>query len=513
MNDNHKTNSKIKGLEELAVLLSKEQVQGKKVILCHGVFDLLHIGHIRHFEQAKKFGDVLAVTTTPDHYVNKGPGRPVFNEALRAEAIAALDYVDYVAINDWPTAVETIRLLAPDFYIKGSDYSNAAEDRTGGIALEEAAVQSVGGQIAFTNEITFSSSNLINQHLPVLGKEISDYLASFSSKFSADSVIRYLEQAQSLKVLVVGETIIDEYVYCETLGKSGKEPILAIRQINSERFAGGVVAVANHIAAFCDKVELLTFLGQVESQENFICENLSDNVETRFLYMEENAPTIIKRRFVETYPFQKMFELYVMDEGESKPAETKALCGVLEELLPKYDAVVVTDYGHGMLGPEAVDVLCDKAKFLAVNTQANAGNLGFNTVSKYPRADFLSVSEKEIRLDARSRRKDLRLIVEDVAQRLSCERMIITRGQGGCLCYGREEGFLEVPALSSQVVDRMGAGDAVFSIAGLCAAQKAPMELVGFVGSVAGAQAVGTIGHRESLQRSGMSRHIETLLK
>ena len=122
----------------MAGLLGQEQTKGKKVILCHGVFDLLHIGHIRHFEEAKKRGDILAVTTTPDHFVNKGPGRPVFNEGLRAEAIASLDCVDYVAINQWPTAVETIHLLSPDYYVKGSDYSNPAEDRTGGIALEEA---------------------------------------------------------------------------------------------------------------------------------------------------------------------------------------------------------------------------------------------------------------------------------------------------------------------------------------------------------------------------------------
>ena len=136
MNANHSTNHKIKGLEELAGLLRDEQAKDRKVTLCHGVFDLLHIGHIRHFEQARKFGDVLAVTTTPDQFVNKGFGRPAFNERLRAEALAALSCVDYVAINQWPTAVETIRLLRPDYYVKGSDYAHAADDRTGGITLE-----------------------------------------------------------------------------------------------------------------------------------------------------------------------------------------------------------------------------------------------------------------------------------------------------------------------------------------------------------------------------------------
>ena len=105
-------NKKIKKISDLAEIL-REIRSGKKLVLCHGVFDLLHIGHIRYFEQAKKYGDILIVTVTPDRFVNKGPERPAFPENLRAEAIAALDVVDYVAINEWPTAVETIHILKP----------------------------------------------------------------------------------------------------------------------------------------------------------------------------------------------------------------------------------------------------------------------------------------------------------------------------------------------------------------------------------------------------------------
>jgi len=112
--------SKISTLDELAVQVRAEKEGGAKIVHCHGVFDLLHIGHIRHFDEAKKMGDILVVTLTPAHLVNKGPGRPVFTESLRAEAIAALNCVDHVAINKWSTAVETINLLAPDFYVKGS---------------------------------------------------------------------------------------------------------------------------------------------------------------------------------------------------------------------------------------------------------------------------------------------------------------------------------------------------------------------------------------------------------
>ena len=175
--------------------------------------------------------------------------------------------------------------------------------------------------------------------------------------------------------------------------------------------------------------------------------------------------------------------------------------------------VIVTDYGHGMFGPEAVKILCEKAKFLAINTQLNAGNRGFNTVSKYPRADLICVSENEIRLEARSHSRNLTEIITEISQNLSCERVLITRGPDGCITYSEGEGFFDTPALAARVVDRIGAGDAVFFVAALCAAQRAPMELIGLIGNAAGAEAVATIGHQSSIERLGLSRHIKALLR
>ena len=504
---------KVKNLQDLGSVLRSSQADGKKIVQCHGVFDLLHIGHIRHFKEAKKFGDLLVVTTTQDEFVNKGPGRPVFNQDLRAEAIAALDCVDYVAINESPLAVESIRVIRPDYYVKGSDYREAADDRTGGIVLEEEAVKSVGGQLVFTDDITFSSSNLINRHLPIFSNETSNFLLDFGRRHSADQIIDYVEGARALKVLVIGETIIDEYVYCETLGKSGKEPVLAARHVNGEKFAGGIIAVANYVSALSDNVGLVTFLGKANPQEEFISKNMDPKIQTSFLYMDDDAPTIVKRRYVEHYPPQKLFEVYEISERDCNRAEAQALNSKLLQELPQYDVVIVTDYGHGMLLPEAIELLCSQARFLAVNTQVNAGNRGFNTLSKYGRADFICVSESEIRLEMRDRRTDLKEIVRIMSERLSCDRMLITRGEQGCLCYSKQEGFCEVPAFALQVIDRVGAGDTLFALASLCVAQNAPMEVVGFVGNAGGAQAVASLGPQSSIERLSLTRHIEALLK
>lgn len=154
--------NKIYTIEELALMRTSGQLHALaaypafQLVHAHGCFDLLHIGHIKHLEEARRLGDILVVTITPDIYVNKGPGRPLFNENLRAEAIAALSCVDYVAINKWPTAVEAIKHIKPDIFIKGSEFRN---NPTPAIIEEEEAVNSIGGKLVFTGGNVISSSS------------------------------------------------------------------------------------------------------------------------------------------------------------------------------------------------------------------------------------------------------------------------------------------------------------------------------------------------------------------
>ena len=167
---------KIVEIKELVEICKEKRNEGKRIVHCHGCFDLLHPGHIRHFKAAKEFGDILVVTITPDKFVRKGSERPIFNAQLRIETIAALEVVDYVSLNKWDTAVRTIKSLKPDFYVKGNDYSNRSKDVTGNILLEEEAVKKGGGEIKFTNEISFSSTRIINEHYSILSDEAKDYI-------------------------------------------------------------------------------------------------------------------------------------------------------------------------------------------------------------------------------------------------------------------------------------------------------------------------------------------------
>ena len=153
---------KILTLEDLAKKCGALRESGKKVVHCHGCFDLMHPGHIKYFQASKEMGDALVVTVTPDEFVDKGPGRPVFNQTLRAESIAALECVDYVAINKYPTAETTLRLLRPHFYVKGQEFERL-EDKTGKIQKENEVVKEIGGEMRFTQEIVFSSTKLLKE--------------------------------------------------------------------------------------------------------------------------------------------------------------------------------------------------------------------------------------------------------------------------------------------------------------------------------------------------------------
>jgi rfaE bifunctional protein nucleotidyltransferase chain/domain len=507
----HKVSPKILTLDRLVETLGPLR-QKKKIVLCHGVFDLLHVGHLRYFEEARAMGDVLVVTLTSDPFVNRGANRPAFGEDLRAEMIAALACVDYVAINPAPTATDLLKKIRPNVYVKGPDYRNAENDLTGRIGEEEEAIKSVGGQIAFTGGITFSSTNLINRHMPQLPEEVRGYLDQFATRHPASEIIGYLKKAEGLKVLLVGETIIDEYVYCDAIGKSSKEPTLVIRKLSSEQFAGGILAAANHVASFAGEVGVLTMLGTENSYESYIEEKLAKNIK-RIFVRRQKSPTIVKRRFIENYYFAKLMEIYEINDALLSEEEDSVMCDALREHLPNYDLVIVIDFGHSMISGRAIELLRKKAKFLAVNAQSNAGNLGYHVLSKYSSPDYMTAMENEIRLEARDHRGDIKKMVPKVCNKLKAKRMIMTRGKNGCLAYEPGQPMLEVPAVAGKVVDRIGAGDAFLSVSSLLAAQAAPLECVALAGNVAGAMAVATVGNRTPIDRGAMFKFVDSILK
>jgi rfaE bifunctional protein nucleotidyltransferase chain/domain len=504
---------KVRTIDELAVITNQLRRAGKAVVHAHGAFDLLHLGHVRHLEAARRLGDILVVTVTSDQFVNKGPGRPVFNENLRAEMLAALEYVEWVAVNPSPDAVSAIESIRPAVYVKGQDYQNPQGDVTGKITKEREAVEALGGTLKFTDEVTFSSSQLINRHLNVFEPHIREHLDTLRNDGGLVDMLALIESIKNYRVVLVGDAIIDEYQYVLPMGKSPKENMIATRFQDQELFAGGVFAAANHLATFCREVEIITALGGDESFEELIRKSLLPNVKLHSL-VRSGAPTTRKRRLIDPSYMRKLFEVYFMDDEPLTVDLQRELDTMIAKITPDADVVIVTDFGHGLIGPSAIATLTANANFLGINTQSNSANHGYNLVTKYAKADYICIDTPEARLALSDRVSG----VGDIAHRLlrdriDCQKIIITQGKHGCVTYERGDVVHTIPSFAGNVVDTVGAGDAFFAVTTPLVAAGAPMHRVGFIGNVVGALKVEIIGHRRSVDKASLIKAITGLLK
>ena len=505
--------NKVRKLDELAEIAGQARREGRRVVLAHGVFDLLHLGHVRHLEEASGHGDLLIVTVTADRYVNKGPGRPVFTDQLRAQMVAAVEQVDWVAVNEAPTAETVLHAIRPDVYVKGQDYVDAAEDVTGGITRERHTVEQYGGRIAFTDDITFSSSSLINRHLNIYNPELNEYLEILRGKNILPDLLGLIEKVRDYRVLLVGDTIVDDYQYVQTLGKSPKENMIATLHCGRELFAGGVIAAANHVAAFCKQVDVITCLGAAESHEDLVRQHVKPNVGLHLLH-REGKPTTRKTRFVENGYMRKLFEVYHMDETPVAGAEENWLAEKIVAMAGDYDLVIATDFGHGMITRRLVETLIGHSRFLAVNTQSNSANLGYNLIVRYPRADFVCIDAPEARLAVADKFSDIGVVASEILpSRVGCSRLIITHGKHGCVAYDKAVGLSRVPAFTSTVVDTVGAGAAFLAVTSPLVASGGPMDQIAFIGNAVGAMKVGILGHRSSIEKAPLVKFITALLK
>ena len=505
---------KILELENLAKIVAKHKAKKKKIVLCHGVFDLLHLGHIKHFEEAKKNGDLLVVTVTPDKYVYKGPNKPVFSLNQRIETLAALNIIDYVAANRWESAIETIKIIKPNIYCKGPDYKDNSFDYTKKILEEKQAIKSIKGKIVYTSdEVVFSSSNIINKFGDIYTDTQKSMIKKISKKFSFKQINKMIDGMKNLKVLVIGETIIDQYYFCEALGKSGKEPVLALRDINMEQYPGGAAAVARHLSDFCKSVTLLSMLGEDGKYKNYIKNSLAKNISCDFIY-KKDSPTIVKKRYIEKNNQKKVIGVYDLNDELLQKKNEEEFNKKLLKLIPKHDLVMLTDYGHGLISDKTAKKICNKSSFLSLNAQVNAANTGYHTMNRYKNVECAVINETELQHEMRDKNSSTKLLMAKLAKRLNIKNLIVTQGSlGSKLFFKKSKKYFSSVAFASKIVDKVGAGDAMLAILSLCLKKNFDKNISLLIASLAAAQSVESIGNSIPVSKNQILKSIQYLLK
>ena len=486
--------------------------KGKKIGLCHGVFDVLHAGHISHFEEVKKKCDYLFVTITEDKFVNKGPNRPVNNHYFRAKVLESLRQVDYVAINFSPDATQSIRQIKPDFYFKGKDYKGK-KDLTERLYKEIKEVKKVNSKIIYTESPLQSSTEIINKSFSyILDSKLTKFLEKKNKVKLLSQSIESLKKIENKKVLIIGDAIIDQYDSVKPLNKPLKESILATRYLKTDIYLGGVFAAATNLSQFNNNVSVCTLMGNDKDIKQPL-ENFKKKIKTKIFY-ENKKVTTRKRRFVENAYNKKISEVYFMDDNLLGLKNKKKILSYLKKETRKFDAVILIDYGHGFIDKDIYNVLRQKAKFLAINCQTNSANLGFNLITKYPVSDFICIDEPELRLAASNNISEIGEIVKNqITKKIKCKNITITRGRNGSFSYSNSNVFNTPALISDKVIDTIGAGDVFLVITSLLYSAKSDQLVTNIIGNIAGALKVDILGHSKSISRSNFYAVLNHVLK
>lgn len=489
------------------------------MVMCHGVYDLLHYGHIEHLKEAKSFGSVLVVSVTAAPFVNKGPDRPYFTDEQRLEFLASIEYVDYVLLSNEPTALTNIAVVQPDIYVKGQEFQGGTDGVTGHVAHEIKAVERFGGVVRYTQGEVFSSSKLLNNYFGALPEGVPEFsrklIASYGEKVY-DHIVDAVEGFGELRVLVVGDIIIDDYIFCVTQGLTSKDAAMSTRFQSVDRYLGGALAIARHVSNFCPRTEFLSMMGPEDDIRRLIEQGMPEFVKLHLL-TDNVFVTPVKRRYLKRHQqrgdSEKLFSINYLNEARNLQAiDYKPFYRALEELLPEYDLVILCDYGHGLIDGEAAECVEQFSNYLAVNCQTNSSNYGMNVITKYSHADTFALDERELDLAFREYWSDKLDLLERLRVHLNARVGWLTVGAKGAVAKARGEDAVTVPALTLQVTDTVGAGDAFFALSSLCAAANIPADIATLVANAAGAIKTHMIGNADSVQKKDLLKFIKTVL-
>ncbi len=492
--------------------LNKIRKKNKKIVLCHGVFDLVHLGHIKHFKSAKSYGDYLVVSITVDKFIKKGPGRPLFNEAQRFEFLSQIKLIDKVIFSKSSSAEDVIKLVKPKYYVKGPDYLKNKNDKTKKIYIEKKLVESFGGKVVYTKDQSFSSSKIINSNYLIFDEDQKKFLRKIKKKFSYSEISEILDKFKKLNVFVLGELIVDKYCFGNVIGKSGKEPHLVLKENKTEYYLGGSAAVVKHIASFVNKADILSPFGFEKYYNKIIDQEFPKNINKNFFKPYKNYRTITKTRFVDNISGYKLFGSYILPEKSELNFE-RYVKKVIQKKMKKIDMLLICDYGHNFISKNIANEIMKTKKMISLNAQINSANIGYHSINKYNGINSLIINENELRQELRDDKSRLESLAKKIMLEKKIQNIIVTRGRLGAILVNEKFKFFKCPAFAKRIVDKVGAGDSMLAVASMGLKLKIDPELILFMSSLAASISVESIGNKESVTVEKIDRIIEYIFK
>ncbi len=493
---------KICTLPQLLDLRALAAAANRTVVHCHGCFDIVHPGHIHYLQFARSLGDLLIVTVSADPQVNKGLNRPLIPDDLRASSLAALECVDHVYVNPYPTAVEILDDLKPDIYVKGREYEHNQDPR---FLAERDTVTRNGGRVIFSSgDVIYSSTALIG--------------AMESSEMFADEKVRRFRQQYDLtdaalshlvlrcrgkRMVVVGDYILDRYHFCDATGIASEGPMMTLRPLRSEQYDGAAAVIARHLAGLGAHATLVTSMANDDASQQAVSRLTEAGVTVRAV--QQRKQLVSKSRYL-----VDQTKLLKVDEGTTTPLDSRSIqevAKIIESESEDAAGLIFADFGYGTITGPLLDRIMPVVRSRVPIITADVSGRQ-STLLQFKNVDLLCPTEREIRQTLNNFSSGLNAVVYELLGRTGAKSAMITLGKQGLCLFDEQKttgageswdrklrsGYL--PALSNYAVDSMGCGDALLATASLALAAGGSSQAAAYLGSLAAAMEVQLLGNQ-----------------
>ncbi len=457
---------KVKTAEEIAKIVGPRP-RKKRVIMCHGTFDIVHPGHVRHLLYAKSKSDILVASLTADAHILKANFRPYVPQELRAFNLAALECVDYVLIDNDPTPIKNIGIIKPDYFAKGYEYTkDGLHPRT---KEEKVAVEEYGGELLFTpGDIVYSSSNIIETEPPAIATEKLMALLE-AEGLSINNLYDSLDALRGVRVHVLGDTIVDSYTHCALIGGMGKTPTMSVRLDNKTDFVGGAGIVAKHLKAAGAEVAFSTVLG-TDALAGFVLDDLKKAGVVCMPIIDDTRPTTNKNAIV-----AGGYNLLKVDTVDNRSISSRIMHTLTQQIAEtEADIVVFSDFRHGIFNRDTIPPLTaaiPKGSFRVADSQVASR---WGNILEFQGFDLITPNERESRFALGDQDSVVRPLGLTLYERSGCKTLILKLGERGLMTFRNiprtdqdVRSFFAVDSFAEKVKDAVGSGDALLAYASL----------------------------------------------
>lgn len=474
--------TKVKTAEELVKELPPRPRE-KKVIMCHGVFDIVHPGHVRHLIYAKSKGDILIVSITADAHISKGNVRPHVPEDLRAINLAAFEVVDYVIIDKEATPLKNVSLIQPDYFAKGYEYIDKGVNPKTQEEME--VLESYGGSMIFTpGDIVYSSSHLIEMSPPKLSTDKLLTLLEME-KLSFNDLREAVKSLAGVAVHVVGDSIVDSYTQCTMNGGMAKTPTMSLRYEEKQDFIGGAAVVVKHLKAAGANVSFSTVLGNDGLKDDLLKDLASLDIPC-FPIIDELRPTTNKNTIV-----VGDYRVLKIDTVDNRSIAEKVLKKLLFQIseIPT-EALVFSDFRHGIFNrktiPELIAAIPEGVYRVADSQVASR----WGNILDFKGFDLITPNEREARFSLGDQDSVIRALGADLFKAAECRTLLLKLGSRGLIIFrnrvapsGTDSFFVD--SFAEKVVDAVGAGDALLAYSTMAMMRTKNEAIAAILGSFA----------------------------